>query len=291
MGETSEISGVQARRQVLTDALLGVGEVILRRPRKQARQRLPKPQAAAVARPAVAAPAVGATPFALPRRRADAPQAAAEPTAPAAALQIFEGDVAEALAGLAEKLASDAEAGSPRLLGEWCGGAEGPGEEGARILLVGEDLKPEAASTGRPLVPDAAALMDKAVEAMKLPAGAAWLTNVVPWVSRGAAVGARGLTPEAERLGTAYLMEQIRILRPAVLIALGARATHVLTGRRGIIDCRGEWLTFDRTSPPTPVMPTFHPSYVMKSYSLENRQKIWLDLQSARATWAQARGG
>ena len=207
-------------------------------------------------------------------------------------LEPFEGDVAAALAALQAELDADPElaasgvaaAGTARILGRWGGGAEGPAAEGPPIVFVAENLKLEAAASGRVLVPDAAALFDKALEAMKLPAGAAWLTHAVPYAKPG---DARLAAADLER-GTRYLHAQLRVLRPAVIVALGARATTALTGLTGIVKLRGKWLAFSGFDPPTPVMPTFHPSYVLKSYTRDNRQKSWDDLQAARAKWADA---
>ncbi|MEO0588647.1 MAG: uracil-DNA glycosylase, partial [Planctomycetota bacterium] len=49
----------------------------------------------------------------------------------------------------------------------------------------------------------------------------------------------------------------------------------------GITRLRGRWGQFAATSPPIPVMPTFHPAFLLRAYTRDNRMKVWADLKAA----------
>src|SRR5690606_3882327 len=78
-----------------------------------------------------------------------------------------------------------------------------------------------------------------------------------------------------------YLRRQIETIRPTVIVTLGGPATkRVLDTDEGITRIRGVWREFTGVVPHVPVMPTFHPAYLLRSYTRENRAKVWQDLQS-----------
>ena len=86
--------------------------------------------------------------------------------------------------------------------------------------------------------------------------------------------------PEEVAHGLPMLHRQIEILRPKVIVTLGAPALKYVTGSMdGITRVRGTWLSYRGV----PVMPTYHPSFVLRSYTPENRRKVWGDLQAAMA--------
>ena len=65
-----------------------------------------------------------------------------------------------------------------------------------------------------------------------------------------------------------------------MIVTLGAPATKLLLKTRvGITRLRGEWHDFFGV----PVMPTFHPAYLLRAYTKENRLKVWEDLKAAKA--------
>ena len=63
----------------------------------------------------------------------------------------------------------------------------------------------------------------------------------------------------------------------------GAAAKYALSSTTGITRLRGTWAQFVHTDPPIPIMPTFHPAYLLRSYTPDNRKKVWGDLQAALA--------
>jgi DNA polymerase len=91
----------------------------------------------------------------------------------------------------------------------------------------------------------------------------------------GQAYGNRKPTPDEMKCCLPYLLEQIRIIRPKVIVALGATAVEGLFGRTiGITKLRGHWQVFDGT----PVMPTYHPSYLLRNQAKATRREVWEDV-------------
>ena len=75
-----------------------------------------------------------------------------------------------------------------------------------------------------------------------------------------------------------HLMEQIEIIQPKVLVALGATAVEGLFGRAmPITRVRGTWQEFRGI----PVMLTYHPAYLLRNQSLTEKRKVWEDLKKA----------
>jgi DNA polymerase len=64
-----------------------------------------------------------------------------------------------------------------------------------------------------------------------------------------------------------------------VIVALGSPSRTLLGTKAGITSLRGRWGSFRGI----PVMPTFHPAYLLRSYTVENRTKVFEDLKAARA--------
>ena len=86
-------------------------------------------------------------------------------------------------------------------------------------------------------------------------------------------------TPEEVARWIPFLHKQIEILRPKVIVTLGGSAVKYLTGTtEGVTKIRGTWLNYRGI----PVMPTYHPSFVLRAYTEENRRKVWSDLQAAQ---------
>ncbi|MEO6183772.1 MAG: uracil-DNA glycosylase, partial [Verrucomicrobiota bacterium] len=92
----------------------------------------------------------------------------------------------------------------------------------------------------------------------------------------GQAYGNRKPTTDEMKTCLPYLLEQIDIIKPRVIVALGATAVEGLFGKSaiGITKQRGNWQTFRDT----PVMPTFHPAYLLRNQALSEKRKVWEDM-------------
>jgi len=152
----------------------------------------------------------------------------------------------------------------------------GVGNPRARLMFVGEGPGAEEDARGEPFVGRAGKKLDEMIRSIGLEREEVYIANLVkcrPPENR---------TPEPDEVGTCarFLFAQIEAIRPRVLVALGAPATKTLLGTRtGITQLRGNWGAFRGI----PVMPTFHPAYLLRVYTPENRRKVWDDLKAARA--------
>jgi DNA polymerase len=87
--------------------------------------------------------------------------------------------------------------------------------------------------------------------------------------------GNRKPTPEEMSTCIPYLHEQIDLIRPKVLVALGATAVEGLLGKTiGITRLRGTWKTYRGI----PLMPTYHPAYLLRNQSMAEKRNVWEDM-------------
>jgi DNA polymerase len=73
---------------------------------------------------------------------------------------------------------------------------------------------------------------------------------------------------------TPFLTEQLELIQPKVIVAMGATAVQGLLGLGGIMRLRGTWKLYKGL---IPVMPTFHPAYLLRTP--EAKREVWQDLQ------------
>ena len=152
----------------------------------------------------------------------------------------------------------------------------GEGDANASLMIVGEGPGADEDRTGRPFVGRAGELLTKQIGAMGLSREQVYIANVV----KCRPPNNRTPTPaEAATCGD-YLRRQIEIIRPRVILTVGGPAAKLLLGTdTGSTRLRGAWHTYQAVDPAIPVMPTFHPAYLLRSYTKENRAKVWADLQ------------
>ncbi|MDX1682838.1 MAG: uracil-DNA glycosylase, partial [Phycisphaeraceae bacterium] len=135
---------------------------------------------------------------------------------------------------------------------------------------------------GRPFVGPAGELLSRMIDAMGLDRDDVFIANVV----KCRPPNNRTPTPAEVDACSEYLKEQIRLIAPRVIVALGAPATrHLLQTKEGITRLRGKWGQYEGLQPDgpvIPVMPTFHPAFVLRSYTRENRSRVWQDLQQVQ---------
>ncbi len=147
------------------------------------------------------------------------------------------------------------------------------GNPNAAICFVGEGPGADEDAQGLPFVGKAGQLLDKMIAAMGLSQDDVYIANIVkcrPPNNR---------TPEASEMASClpYLDEQLDIVQPRVIVALGSTAVKGLLGPvEGITKIRGTWRLY-RAS--IPLMPTFHPAYVLRQPTKEIRGMVWSDLQ------------
>jgi DNA polymerase len=155
----------------------------------------------------------------------------------------------------------------------------GEGDPCARLMFIGEAPGEEEDKTGRPFVGRAGQLLDKMIVAMGLSRADVYIANVLKTRPPNNATP----TLEEAALCAPYLYDQIAAISPEVIVTLGLPASRtILATDRSMGALRGRWATFkDPKGRLVPVMPTYHPAFLLRSYTAENRMKVWSDLQLA----------
>lgn len=154
----------------------------------------------------------------------------------------------------------------------------GEGNACARLMFVGEAPGEEEDRTGRPFVGRAGQLLDKMIAAMGLKRQDVYIANVLKTRPPNNATP----TLEEARLCAPYLFSQIRVISPEVIVTLGLPATRTILGTTETMGrLRGRWAAF---TPPSgdrefAVMPTYHPAYLLRNYTPQERGKVWSDLR------------
>jgi uracil-DNA glycosylase family 4 len=151
----------------------------------------------------------------------------------------------------------------------------GDGNPGASLMFIGEGPGQEEDRRGLPFVGRAGELLTRMIErGLEIPRSEVYICNIVkcrPPDNR---------TPLPDEVATCkpYLDGQIEAVRPRAIVALGRPATSLLLGRDvSITRVRGTWQEYRGI----PLMPTFHPAYLLRQYTPENRRLVWEDLKKA----------
>ncbi|AIW88435.1 MULTISPECIES: uracil-DNA glycosylase family protein [unclassified Treponema] len=157
---------------------------------------------------------------------------------------------------------------------------EGPEElsrltNSVEVMVIGEGPGADEDRQGRPFVGRAGQLLDKMLEAIQLSRKTnCYITNVVkcrPPQNRDPA-------PEERSCCAAFLDAQIRLLRPKMILVMGRiAAQHLLQTSDGIGKLRGRFFDYQGI----PLMPTYHPSALLRDESL--KRPAWEDLKRFRA--------
>lgn len=153
----------------------------------------------------------------------------------------------------------------------------GEGDPRAKLCFVGEAPGEEEDKTGRPFVGRAGQLLEKMIVAMGLSRESVYICNVLKTRPPNNATP----TPQEAALCEPYLQEQLAIVSPMVIVTLGLPATKlVLKTDDTMAKLRGQFRDIAlQSGKVVPVMPTYHPAFLLRSYTPENRAKVWSDLQ------------
>jgi len=153
----------------------------------------------------------------------------------------------------------------------------GVGNPHAELMLVGEAPGADEDKQGEPFVGRAGELLTKIINAMGLSRDDVYIANVLkcrPDMPKGAP-GNRPPTPLEMQRCLPYLRQQIAIIQPRALVALGKTAMAGLTGTdESMSAMRGRWFSFENI----PLLPTYHPSYLLRNGSNTEKRKVWEDM-------------
>jgi len=153
----------------------------------------------------------------------------------------------------------------------------GVGNSDADLMFVGEAPGADEDSQGEPFVGRAGQLLTKIIRAMGFAREEVYIANVLKCRpdTPESSYGNRPPTPLEMQTCRPYLIEQIDIIRPKVIVALGAVAVEGLLGTRAPMrELRGRWDSFNGT----PLMVTYHPAYLLRNQSPSEKRKVWEDM-------------
>ena len=204
-------------------------------------------------------------------------------TAPVAQADIDPVNVAERLAGAAASLDALEAALAAFEHCELKRGARNlvfaDGRSDARVMIVGEAPGRDEDLQGKPFVGRAGQLLDQMLAEIGLSRGSAdaetavYITNVLPWRPPQN----RDPTPEEIAMLMPFVRRHMELAQPDVLIAMGNISCQGLLGRRGITRLRGHWAE----ALGTPVLPMFHPAYLLRQPHA--KREAWHELLMLQA--------
>ena len=155
----------------------------------------------------------------------------------------------------------------------------GVGNPKARLVFVGEGPGAEEDNQGIPFVGAAGQLLTKMIVAMGYGRDEVYICNVV----KCRPPGNRNPEPDEIEACQPFLEAQLNAIRPSVIIALGKFAAQTLLRTdTPITRLRGQW----REYVGIPLMPTFHPAYLLRNPA--EKKSAWIDLQAVMARFPKA---
>ena len=153
----------------------------------------------------------------------------------------------------------------------------GVGNPNAELMFIGEAPGADEDKQGEPFVGRAGQLLTRIIETMGFTREEVYIANILkcrPDTLPGS-FGNRPPTPREMQTCRPYLVEQIDVIEPKVLVALGAVAVEGLLGIRGTMrELRGRWHSYSGT----PLMITYHPAYLLRNQTPSEKRKVWEDM-------------
>ena len=153
----------------------------------------------------------------------------------------------------------------------------GEGNLEAELMFIGEGPGHDEDVQGRPFVGRAGQLLTKIIQAMKFERTDVFIANIVkcrPPENR---------TPYRDEVArcSPYLLDQIRLIQPRIIVTLGKVATDFfIHSASGMTSLRGQFYVWNGIQ----VMPTFHPSYLIRNEGNRGiRKMVWDDMQKVMA--------
>ncbi|MCX7886221.1 MAG: uracil-DNA glycosylase [Verrucomicrobiae bacterium] len=150
----------------------------------------------------------------------------------------------------------------------------GAGNPRAELMFIGEAPGADEDAQGEPFVGKAGQLLTRIIEAMGMRRSEVYIANVLkcrPPENR---------TPLPDEIANClpYLRQQIELIRPKVIVALGATALRALLGLNvSVTKMRGKWYVYEGI----PIMATFHPAYLLRNEAA--KRDVWQDMKAVLA--------
>jgi uracil-DNA glycosylase family 4 len=156
------------------------------------------------------------------------------------------------------------------------------GNPQARVMFVGEAPGRDEDIAGLPFVGRSGKLLDRMLKAIGLDRASAYIANIIPWRPPGN----RTPTPQESQICLPFILRQIELANPDVLVCMGGPSSQTLLGfTDGIRRTRGRWMAFNTGTREIRAIATFHPAYLLRS-PLEKRH-AWRDFLAIKQALAQ----
>lgn len=154
----------------------------------------------------------------------------------------------------------------------------GEGNSDARVVFVGEAPGQTEDEQGRPFVGRAGQLLTKIISAMGLKREEVYICNILKCRPPG------NRDPQATEIVACqgYLHDQLQVIEPEIIVALGAHAARTLLETNTPIGkLRGRFHEYypGPMAQPIKLLATYHPAYLLRNYSEDNRRRVWQDMQ------------
>ena len=158
----------------------------------------------------------------------------------------------------------------------------GEGNRLSSLMFIGEGPGEAEDETGRPFVGKAGQLLSQILASVGIEREDVYIANVV----KCRPPGNRTPLPEEEAACDGFIQTQILLIKPAIIVLLGATpAKWILKTTEGISKLRGRWFDWRGIS----VMPMFHPSYLLRFAGDKKhgspKHLSWMDIQEVRKKW------
>ncbi len=147
------------------------------------------------------------------------------------------------------------------------------GNPQAKIMLIGEAPGRDEDLQGKPFVGRSGQLLDRMLYAIGLDRTSVYIANTVPWRPPGN----RTPSPLEISLCMPFLVRQVELVAPKIIVTLGAAATQTMFGEKlSILKTRGRWRDIKVGAHAAKAMPTLHPAFLLRQ-PVQKRQ-AWQDM-------------
>ena len=156
------------------------------------------------------------------------------------------------------------------------------GNPSARVMFVGEAPGRDEDIEGLPFVGPSGQLLDRIMAAIGLDRSCAYIANIIPWRPPGN----RPPTPQEAAICLPFILRQIELCDPQVLVCLGGPSAQALLNvKEGILKIRGRWFTYHTGTREIRAIATLHPAYLLRQ-PLQKRL-AWRDFLAIKNALAE----
>lgn len=154
------------------------------------------------------------------------------------------------------------------------------GNPDADLMVIGEAPGRDEDQAGQPFVGRSGDLLDRMLGAIGLSEDDVYIGNVCFWRPPN------DRKPSSEELDLCrpFVMRQIALAKPKVILLTGSTSMHVMTGVTSIMKNRGQWQSISSEGTDIPTLPIYHPTFLLRQPAL--KAEAWQDLLTLRETLA-----